>query len=277
MLFACCMNHSGLAKRGAVLVLRIALSLLAVGLSSCHDDPGDRILEQSFERICQVDPDARVTVRNVDGSIRLYGAKIREVRIQAIKKAYSQERLDKIAINVTAQANSVSIDTIYPPKPKFSLTDRSGTVDYIIVVPENSTIPRLELVNGELLIEGMRGGKVSANLVNGRLFDHNGFGAHQLFVANGGLDVVYDWWEAGAFSIDAKIVNGNARAFIPGEAAFHLLARTVDGNIASDFSEKEERNRELVQKIDAVVGGPSQAVIQIQATNGSIQIAEANP
>ena len=246
-------------------------------LASCGE-PVDRIVEQSFEQNCKVDANARLTVKNVDGSIRVYGADVHEIKIQAVKKAYGQSRLDKIVINVAAQSNSVAIETIYPPKPKFGLADRSGTVDYVIVVPQTCAIPRLELASGEILIDGMRGAKVSANLVNGRLFDHNGFGTHQLFVANGGLDLVNDWWEAGPSSVDARIVNGNLRAFIPAEAAFHLVAATVDGNISSDFSEKEQRHRGLlVQKIDAIVGGPSQAVVSLHATNGSIQVTAANP
>ncbi len=255
---------------------RLAGLLSMLGLASCHE-PVDRIVEQTFNQTCKVEPNARLTVRNLDGSIRIYGADTHEVKIEAIKKAYDQARLDKIIINVEAHATSVAIDTIYPPKPKFGLADRSGTVDYIIIVPATCTIPRLELTNGEMLIAGMRGGRVNANLVNGRLFDHNNFGAHELFVANGGLDIVYDWWEQSKFSVDAKIVNGNARAFLPGEAAFHLLAAAVDGNVSSDFSEKENRHRGLVPKIDAIVGGPSEVVIQLHATNGSIRVAEANP
>jgi hypothetical protein len=271
------MNNRGSAKSGGRILHAIALPILAMCFAGCGEQD-DRIVEQIVEQTYKIEPDARVTVRNVDGSIRVYGsAGMHEVKIEAIKKAYGQNRLDKIVINVSAQGNSVSIDTIYPPKPKFGLTDRSGTVDYIIVVPESCTIPRLELTNGELLIEGMRGGKVTASLVNGRLYDHNGFGAHQLFVANGGLDVAYDWWEKGQFSIDARIVNGNARAFIPGDASFHLLASTVDGGISSDFSEQEERNGDTVQKIDQKVGDPSESVVQIRATNGSIRIAESNP
>ncbi len=242
----------------------------------CHPEV-DRIVEQSFDHNYKVDPSARVSIKNTDGSIRVYGADTSEVKIQAIKKAYGRERLDKIVINVAAQANSVSIDTIYPPRPKFGLSDRSGTVDYVIVVPQTCTISRLELANGEVLVEGMRGGKVNANLVNGRLFDRNSFGTHELFVANGGLDIVYDWWERTDLSVDAKIVNGNVRAFIPGDAAFHLLATTVDGSISNDFSEKEERHPGPTQKVDAAVGGPSQAVVRIHATNGSIRVAEVNP
>ena len=258
------------------LLLSIAVPALAICLAGCNQEV-ERIVEQTFDQTCQVEPNARISVKNVDGSIRIYGADTREVKIQAIKKAYGRERLQKIVINVAAQPNAVSIDTVYPPKPKLGLADRSGTVDYVIVVPQTCAIPRLELSSGEILIEGMRGRQVTANLVNGRLFDHNCFGTHQLFVANGNMDVVYDFWEQGEFSVDAKIVNGNIRAFIPGEAAFHLLATTVDGNISSDFTEKEERQRGPVQKIDTVVGGPSQVTVKIHATNGNIKVSEVNP
>jgi DUF4097 and DUF4098 domain-containing protein YvlB len=96
-------------------------------------------------------------------------------------------------------------------------------------------------------------------------------------VANGGLDVAYDWWEFRKFSIDAKIINGNACALIPGDASFHLVAATTDGKIASEFSEKENRQGGLVQKIDIIVGADSGAELTIHAVNGNIKIAEANP
>ena len=109
--------------------------LLALMLAGCHSEE-DRLLEATFEQTYHVNPDARISIKNTDGSIRIYGADTTDVKLQAIKKAYDQDRLDKISINVTAQANSVSIDTVYPPKPKLGLSDRSGTVDYILVVPE---------------------------------------------------------------------------------------------------------------------------------------------
>ena len=254
----------------------MTLSVLAVCLAGCNQEV-ERIVEQTFEQTYSVEPNARLSVKNLDGSIRVYGADTHEVKVQAIKKAYGRERLEKIVVNVAAHPNSVSIDTLYPPKPKLGLADRSGTVDYTIVVPQTCAIPRLELSSGEILIEGMRGGEVNASLLNGRLFDHNCFGKHQLFVANGNMDVAYEWWEEFAFSVDAKIVNGNIRAFIPSEAAFHLVASTVDGNISSDFTEKEERQNGRVQKIDTVVGGPSQVAITIHATNGNIKVTETNP
>lgn len=256
----------------------LAASVLLLGLSlvSCQKEE-DRIVEQTFERTCKVNPNARISIKNLEGSIHIYGSGTNEVHIEAIKQAYQRDRLEKIAINVAAQPDSVSIDTSFPPKPKLGLSDRSGTVDYFIVVPQSCTISRLDLGNGEVVIEGMRVGRVNANLVNGRLYERNCFGPHQLFVANGAIDFTYDWWEAGKFSIDATIVHGNARAFIPGDASFQLLACTDNGKISSDFSAGEEGRSGRSQKLDTIVGDSSSIVLKIHATNGNIQVAEANP
>lgn len=254
----------------------LTLPIVALCLIGCGSQD-DRTVEETVEQSYKVDPTARFSIRNTDGSIRIYGADIAEIKLQAVKTAYSRERLEKIVINVAAQPASVAIDTLYPPKPKLGLADRSGTVDYTLIIPRSCIISRLELANGEVLVEGMRGSAVQANLVNGHLIDHNCFGEHHLFVANGMLDVAYDWWEKTKFSVDATIVNGNASAFIPGDASFHLLATTATGSISNEFSEQQDRHGGPVQKVDAMVGAHPQAEIKIQATSGTIKIAEVNP
>jgi hypothetical protein len=245
-------------------------------LAGC-DSGVDRTLEQTVEQVYKVEPDVAISIRNTDGSIRIYGGGTSELKLYASKKAYRQDRLDQITVNVNAKPSLVSIDTTYPPKPKLGLTDRSGTVDYVIVVPDTCTITRAELTNGEVLLEGLRGKSVRASLVNGHLTDRNCFADVRLFVANGTLDIGYDWWENRKFGVDAKIVNGNARAFIPGEASFHLVAGTDDGNIANDFTEQEDRHGGHLKKIDTMVGNSSAVDITLQATNGNIRIAESNP
>lgn len=257
-------------------LFHICAFALVCGIAGCSD-PEERLVEQTFEKSFTVNPTARLTIRNVDGAIRLYGSKTKEVKIQAIKRAYSADRLDKIIVNATGQADSVDIDTTYPPRPKLSWSDRSGIVDYTIVLPETCIVSRLELTNGEVQIEGMRDAAVSARLVNGRMFDHNGFGKHDLFVANGGLDITFDWWERRVFSVSAKIVNGNLRAFIPGDGSFHLLAAATSGNIANDFGDREQSAKGKVRKIDMYVGDSALPSIELQATEGNIGVTEANP
>src|SRR6185437_14050098 len=107
-------------------------------------------------------------------------------------------------VDVKATQNSVTITTTFPPR-KNALSDRSGTVDYIIIVPQTARIADLRLTNGELLVEGLRGGgSATAHLVNGWLAGHNCFGDLNLTVETGRLDVAFDWWENHKFSIKAS-------------------------------------------------------------------------
>src|SRR3954471_11955937 len=132
-------------------------------------------LEESIEQQYEVAADVTLSVQNTDGSIRVYGADQPVISIQAIKKAYNTERLAGIVVDVKATPNSVAISTNFPPR-KGVLSDRSGTVDYIIVVPKTAKVTQLELVNGEILVEGLRhGGSARAHLVNGWIGGHNCF------------------------------------------------------------------------------------------------------
>jgi hypothetical protein len=252
----------------------ISGALLVVGIGELKPAT---VLEDVIEKTYALAPTAKVNIRNDDGSIQIYGADIAEMKMQAIKRAYNPERLAKISVDVSARPGEVSIDTRYPPKPKWGWSDRSGTVDYVIVLPWTCDISRLELGKGEVLVDGMRGDNVHVAMGSGRLFGHNCFTDLYLAVGDGGLDLGYDWWETHKFSVDAQIVNGNARALIPGEAAFHLSASSVNGHVASDFTEKEQRRQNPVSKIDMVIGGQSDTEIKIRAVNGSIKIAEAAP
>ncbi len=193
------------------------------------------------------------------------------------KKAYSPERLKAISVRVSAQPNSISIETIYPPDSGARFSDRSGTVDYVIVVPETIRISKLELTTGEVQLDEMRSDEARAQLGNGRLFAHNCFGNLDLDVKTGNLAIVYEWWEDIEFSIHATIQNGNASAYIPTEAAFHLIAHTATGKIANDFAEKEQRRTEPINKIDMLVGGGGKTTFQFETQDGNVKIAEHNP
>src|SRR5580704_2795381 len=99
--------------------------------------PDDSGLEEVSDRRYPVDSSTpMISITNRDGSISIYGAggDVREVRVETLKKAYTPERLKAISIRVTAQRNSISIDTIYPKDAGGKFADRSGTVDYVIVV-----------------------------------------------------------------------------------------------------------------------------------------------
>ncbi len=265
--------RSATIERQSFRLILVALSLSLMGCGSATD----RTLEETVEQFHKIDPTASISIKNGDGSIRIYGADTNEMRLQAIKRAYSAKRLKQIAINVSVQPSSVSIETNFPPKQTWGLFDRSGTVDYTIVVPRTANISRLELANGEASVEEMRGRSVNARLGSGRLFDHNCFSNADFAVSRGTLTLAYEWWEPGKFSVQANIADGNVCASLPGDAALHLIAETVHGKIATDITDQDERRAEPITKIDILVHGGGTAGIKMHATEGNIEIVEQNP
>jgi hypothetical protein len=235
------------------------------------------VLEQTFDRTYSVEPTARVRIVNGDGSIRVYGAAATELRVQAIKRAYIQERLDKIDIKVSVHPGTVSITTDFPPKPKWGLGDRSGTVDYAIVVPQTAKLEQVELSTGEILIEEIRSEQAQIHLGTGRMFLHNCFGNVHAKIDTGPLALIYDWWEEVRFSVEAQSVSGGAWAAIPGDAEFHLVAHTRTGKIVSDFATPEQRSNGPVGKINELIGPTPAASFAIDVGDGNIRIFKAYP
>jgi hypothetical protein len=233
---------------------------------------GVEVLEEVVDQKYNVDPNVTLSVSNTDGSIRVYAADAPQISIQAIKKAYTRERLQGIVIDVKATQSSIAITTTFPPR-KSALSDRSGTVDYIIVVPQTARVTDLALTNGELLVEGLRsGGSASAHLVNGWLAGHNCFADLNLTVETGRLDIAFDWWESHDFSVKASNTNGNVRAILPSDASVSLNANALKGRIANAFETKKPGPTDVVHSVATVIGTEAGAAISMEARRGNIRI-----
>ena len=234
-------------------------------------------LEETIEQDYPIDSNGSVSVTNIDGSIQIYGAPQPGVHLQAIKKAYSAARLKVIAVNIDAKPNSIVINTAIPQSKHSGFSDRSGTVDCILVVPATCSVSRADLKNGEILVSGLDTGNVNASLDNGRIFIRNCFGDVLANSATGAVSLRYDWWTSRKFSASARILDGNLFAIIPSDASFRVHAEAPNGKIGNDFAEKEEQTSATVTKVDGVVGDSSEATINLTADDGNIKIVEANP
>ncbi len=65
-------------------------------------------LEEIVEQKYDVDADVTLSVQNFDGSIRVYAAEEPVILIQAIKKAYTLERLQGIVVDRKSDTGEVS-------------------------------------------------------------------------------------------------------------------------------------------------------------------------
>jgi len=267
--------RSVLSKR---LKFRLIVTILALSLAGCGSE-SDRVLEESFEHLYTVEPTANITVQNGDGAIFVYGSNTNEMRVRAIKRGYRRSRLTQIAIDVSTKPGSVSITTKFLPRPKWGLFDRSGTVDYTVVVPATANISGLDLNAGEILVDGMRGATTRARLGQGQVFARNCVTNLDLAIRRGNLILSYDWWEKSTFTAEADLARGNAWAYLPVDGAFHLLAKAVHGEIFNDFESRAVAESAAARhmNVDALVNGGGEATIKLRVREGNIKIVEARP
>ncbi|MBV9009701.1 MAG: hypothetical protein JO354_11140 [Verrucomicrobia bacterium] len=251
--------------------LLVALPLCLV-CAACGSD----VLEDTIEKDVPLPPTGTLSLQAIDGSVEIYGAETNEIQIVATRRAFSPERLNSMRVEVRRAGDAVTIATVGPSKPRWALTDHSGTIDYVINVPQRARLASVTVPNGELIIHGMRGAAIHASLGNGRLTAHNCFCDQQLRVQKGGLDLYFDWVEQQPIKIDAAVVNGNVRAIIPGDASFELHAASAHGKVTSDFSEMAQRKRGGLREINEVIGPAALSRVTLRASDGNIQISQLN-
>ena len=252
-------------RLAGIIAAAVGLFLAAAPLNA------SKTLEEITEETYELSPTGTLTIRNGDGRIYLYGSDGSELRVKVIRKAFSQERLDAVKVNVSIDGDNAVIETAFPPKPEgWSTSDRSGTVEYLINVPQHCTIAMAELANGEIMIDGLRGPSVDAQVGNGRIHARNCFTSARFTVERGGMEVFYGWWERRAFSLTAEIAIGNVRVLIPSDANARIEATTVNGNLQSRFAKPGEN---LGRKLETTLGDEgANAELMLRATNGNVRI-----
>ncbi len=249
-----------------------AVSVLVLAALSCHARAGS-VVEERVEETYPLSADATVSIRNADGRIHVYGSNKNELTIVAVKRAFTKERVAAIKIDARVDATSAVIDTIYPPAPEGRFEDRSGTVDYMIYVPQACTLTKAELTNGEILLQDLRGPSASSSLGMGRSHVRNCFMDLSVTVGSGGLDVFYTWWESGVFSFDAEIANGNVRLALPPNVAARIDLASTFGNIRDRFSKEPAKGEQ--RAVNATLGDESSIALKVRATRGNITVEKA--
>ena len=250
-----------------------SLFVFIVSSPAGHSAP---VLAETLEKDYSIDPGSKITIRNIDGSVWVYGAPIDQMKVEAVKKAYKSQRLDEISVNVSINGSDVLVDTQYPSRPKWGLGDRSGTVDYVIVIPWTCRELQVELVNGEVWLDEMRCGLTRVSLGNGRLFVHDCFTDLRATVGKGGFEASWEWWENQKFAVTAEMGNGNMRAYVPLGAGFHLFASSASGKVTTESLSLGQTAQQSENKIDARIGDASGMEMILKATDGNVIISGAN-
>ena len=121
------------------------LGLLTVFAGGARTQSEEKLSEE-FHQTYPLAAGGRVSLENINGSVHISTWDRNEVKVDAVKWAYTRERLSEAQIKVSANANSIYIKTEYPDADQTFTNDRYGrrenpaTVEYTLTIPRGARL-----------------------------------------------------------------------------------------------------------------------------------------
>ena len=267
------MNRRQELQARSAFVLTFCAMLVSAAPALASDHHGD--LTEEFHQTYALAPDGRIELDNINGDVHISTWDRNEVKVDAVKYAYSKERLEEARIEIDAGKDHISVRTQYPGHDhtfNWGSHNNPAEVEYTLTVPRGARLDEIKLINGALDITGTTG-EVHASCINGRLDAHNLSGRAELSTINGHLEAKFD--QLPGSSVELSSVNGSVGLTIPSDAKAEIEASTVSGGIENDFGLHVNHHNFVGHDLRGELGsgGPR---IKLENVNGRIEIHHAS-
>ena len=237
-------------------------------------------LQDETERIEQtypLNPNGRVSVSNVNGSIVVEAWDRSEVKLEATKIADSKETLADVEIKVDSRPDHLSVETDYKSWNWGDKNERNRQrkleVQFRLWVPRTALLNEIETVNGSVTVQNfVNYTKISA--VNGNVNASNLRGAADLSTVNGEVIADFDQLESGS-KISLSTVNGRVNLMIPSDANATIKADSLNGEIKNDFGLPVRKGQYIGRDMYGRVGNGG-VDIKLNSVNGGLAIGRKN-
>lgn len=224
---------------------------------------------EEFHKTYPAAANVNVSLSNINGDVQITAWDRNEVQLDAVKTARTEERLKEAEIRVDASQSSIHIQTHYPEHRN---NNDPAAVQYELHVPRNARLDKIELVNGRLNIDAVKG-EVRGASVNGSVTGRGLTGDVDLSTVNG--SVSSELLDLGnAHHVKLSSVNGHVEIAMPKDANAHLSANTVSGSISSDFQLPVHKGF-VGSDLDTTLGSGATRV-ELSSVNGGIKIHGGN-
>lgn len=257
---------------GAILGMFLALAMnAALAHASDYDDA---VVREEFHQTYPLSAGGRIDLENINGSVHITAWDQNEVKVDAVKRASSEELLKDAEIRVHARADSISIETHYLKQDEGWHYDHHNpaSVEYTLMVPRNARLDEIKLINGSLEVAGVSG-EVRASCINGKLMARGLGGRTKLSTINGHLDANFERLQA--TPIELSSVNGPLDLTLPSDAKASIEATTVHGGIDNDFGLHTNNHRWVGHDLRGELGGGG-VQVRLNNVNGKIEVHHAN-
>jgi len=184
-------------------------------------------LEQEVKKEFNVKGINALLIKNINGKINVFTSNSSKLRIRAIKRAKTQEKLK--ALRIVFSKDERIISCIVKHGSWFS---NPGSVDFEVELPKGFTRVKLTSVNGGISAKGNYG-DLNIKTVNGKINFEGSSENINFKTVNGSIGYYNEEILKGDLSF--KTVNGRIVVELNKNSSFKIKCSTVNGDIDSEF------------------------------------------
>ena len=256
------MNATLFNKKTGILTIALATAISGAALADVNET-----IEKTFD----FDSSGKIELSNVNGNVTFNACDCSQVTLIANITASSQEVRDRISIDIRDSANKLSIKTKYKENRNRSWNNSHSEVVYTLSVPNDVKLDEIDLVNGDLILNGVTG-SLNADLVNGALQSDGLTASTSVDMVNGDMDIHFSDL-SNAERIELESVNGDINVYLPSSANANATvnAETVSGRISNEFGMKVIKHKYVGSEMKGVIGG-GDVRIDLENVNGRIAV-----
>lgn len=247
---------------------RIAVSLLIAAAAAILAAPGFAV-DEVFQQTYPLPAGGAFQLQNVNGSVQVSGWERDEVEVYALKSARQSHRdLRRVNIEVQARADSITVQTHYPPDEGVEVS-----VEFHIRVPRRVELRRVATVNGAVRVFSVEGvGELRS--VNGNIEVFDSAGRLSARTTNGNVRMELRRLDAGS-PLTIETVNGSVVIALPPGTGAEIDLRSLNGDFRSELPLTLQGSlgpREVRGRL-----GPGGSPLRIRTVNGGIRVVTMRP
>lgn len=248
----------------SVLPRLLLASLLLVTAASAR-------VTEKFSQTYPLTADGSLSLSNLNGDVSIETWDRDEVAIEAEKIASNDGNLARIRIAVDHSPGRIAIKTEVERKKFFFWVIGRAEVRYRLKVPARATLRKIDVVNSDVRITGLRG-YADVESVNGSIEADGLSGGGRFETVNGSINARFSTVSPGD-RISLATINGSCTAVLPADAAFALKAGSLNGRVHCDFpiSIGKTGRSHLAGSVNG--GG---ATLMLDSVNGSLSVRKSD-
>jgi hypothetical protein len=239
---------------------------LVFGLTGCDldvDDFGGGGKEQEdFHLNFDVQPGARLTLENFNGSVEITGWDSPRIEVHGTKFAPTKDRLIQVQIEAGKTKDGVSVRTVPP-------SERTGNTGakYQIRVPKRVLLDLIKTTNGSVRVSNVEGA-VTVRTTNGsvRLSDIRGDASAA--TSNGSVECLEMEGNVTVRTTNGRVKLDQVRGWMEASTS----NGSITGILAESTHERAMRFSTTNGSIDLTLPGKFRNDIRASTTNGSIEL-----